>query len=134
MDAAGPDATPPAARMRRPWPRSAPFVGAAGAIAGAVGRELPVDLAVVLIREETAPCNDRSILDCALDNVDDVLAGLMRFAFALVAICAVAATVGIVLTSVGAVRRRPWLLAAGIALLVAVAWQAGRVAWLVLTA
>ena len=125
---------PPGPPGRRRWHRSAPFVVAAGAVAGAVGRDLPVELAIVLIRRKTPPCNDRSILECALDNIDDVLAGLMRFFFALVAICVVAGIIGLVLVVVGAVRRRAWLVGIGVAVLVPVIWQAAFVAWHLLTA
>ena len=110
------------------WSRGTPLVVAAGAAAGLLGRHLPVDLAILLVRRDLPGCGDRSILECALDNVDDLVGALLRFVVALVAICVVAAAVGGIVLAVGLVRRRAWLVAAGVAVLLPAVWQAASLA------
>ena len=116
-----PEVEPQAAR-RRDWPRWTPLVLAIGAVAGFLGRNLPVELAARVAGQEGATCHD-SFFECARDNLDDIVGGLLRFAVALVVIGAVGLLISLVLGVLGGLRRQPWLVAAGIALLMPIAWQ-----------
>ena len=96
-----------------------------------LARDVPLWVAMQLAawRSGRAECGDRSIVECAIGNVDDLAVGLFRLFVALVVLELVGAVVAAVLLALGTRRRQPWLLAAGTAVLVPVAWQAASFAW-----
>ena len=108
---------------------------AAGTVAGVLARDVPLWVALQLAasRSAGAECGDLSILECAIDNVDDLAVGLFRLFVALVVLELAGVVAAAVLLAVGARRRQPWLLAAGTAVLVPVAWQAASLAWYLLS-
>ena len=124
----------PPAERRPAWPGAAPLVVLAGAAAGALGRDVPLDLAARIAGGRVGDCaSDASILECAMGNLDELFAALLRFSLALLALEVAGAVLGTVLVFVGARRRRAWLVAAGAAVLVPVVWQAASIALHLLT-
>ena len=122
--------TPPAEPA--PWPRWTPAVIAAGALAGLLARNVPVDLAARFTRGRSVDCVDRTILECTLDNAGPLAATLFRFLVTLLVIEIAAALVALVLLVIGRTRRQPWFLAVGTAVAVPMVWQAVAIGWSVL--
>jgi len=77
---------------------------AAGLALGALARDLPIKLAIVLVAPgKTASCEADQAVSCAMDN----LGQMVELVFIVIAICAALAVLGAVALGLGVHRLRP---------------------------